>query len=36
VLLRVSVYLSGKALLIDPQMIEDALEEKLSCDVSVQ
>lgn len=35
-LLRVSVYLSGKALLIDPQMIEDALEEKLSCDVSVQ
>ena len=35
-LLRVSVYLSGEALLIDPQMIEDALEKKLLCDVTVR
>lgn len=33
---RVSVYLSGEALLIDPQMIEDALEEKLLCEVTVR
>ena len=35
-LLRVSVYLSGEALLVDPQMIEDMLRDKLSCEVRVR
>ena len=33
---RVSVYLSGKALFIEPQEIRRALEEKLGCEVEVR